>query len=150
VELVNPKIVTMACLRNWLLPSLLEFLGNNQSVEFPQKIFELGKVTLLDDFSETFTRDEYWLAGITTHPSASFTEVKSVLASFFMNLGVDWFLKKTSHSSFIEGRVGKIIVDKKEVGVIGEINPKVLETWNLENPAAAFEVNLHKILFSNS
>ena len=49
VELANPKVVTMTCLRNWLLPSLIEFLSNNQSTEFPQKIFELGKVTLPDE-----------------------------------------------------------------------------------------------------
>ena len=38
----------MNCLRNQLLPGLMEFLSVNQSVEFPQKIFELGKVTLPD------------------------------------------------------------------------------------------------------
>ncbi len=47
IEVSNPKVVTMTCLRNWLLPSLMEFLSVNQSVEFPQKIFELGKVTRL-------------------------------------------------------------------------------------------------------
>src|SRR3990170_1428536 len=62
VEISNPKVVTMTCLRNWLLPSLMEFLSNNQSVEFPQKIYELGKVTLLDETRETKTRDEEWLA----------------------------------------------------------------------------------------
>jgi len=31
------------------LPSLMEFLSSNKSVEFPQKIFELGKVTLADE-----------------------------------------------------------------------------------------------------
>ena len=50
VELANPKVATMTCLRNWLLPSLMEFLSNNKSVEFPQKIFELGKATLPDDW----------------------------------------------------------------------------------------------------
>jgi phenylalanyl-tRNA synthetase beta chain len=30
VEVANPKVVTMSCLRSWLLPSLMEFLGNNQ------------------------------------------------------------------------------------------------------------------------
>jgi phenylalanyl-tRNA synthetase beta chain len=149
VELVNPKVVTMTCLRNWLLPSLMEFLSNNQSVEFPQKIFELGTVTLLDETKETLSRDEFWLAGVTTHPSAGFTEVKSVLDSVFMNLGIDWSIKKGSHLSFIDGRTGKIIVDKSVVGFLGEINPEVLEAWKLENPAAAFEVNLHKILFSD-
>jgi phenylalanyl-tRNA synthetase beta chain len=150
VELINPKVVTMTCLRNWLLPSLIEFLSNNQSVEFPQKIFELGTVTLLDKTTETLSRDEFWLAGVTTHPTAGFTEVKSVLDSLFMNLGTSWSIEKTFHSSFIDGRIGKIIVDKNEVGVLGEINPQVLENWKLENPAAAFEVNLHKILFSDS
>lgn len=40
VDLYNPKVVTMTCLRNWLLPGLMEFLSVNQSVAFPQKIFD--------------------------------------------------------------------------------------------------------------
>jgi phenylalanyl-tRNA synthetase beta chain len=58
VELANPQIVTMTCLRSWLLPSLIEFLSNNQSVEFPQKIFELGKITFFNDTMETKTQDQ--------------------------------------------------------------------------------------------
>jgi len=146
VAVANPKIVTMSCLRSWLLPSLMEFLGSNQSVEFPQKIFELGKVTLLDDTKETKTRDEEWLAAATTHPTASFTEIKSALDAFFMNLGVEWQIKETVHPSFIEGRVGTATVHGVDVGVLGEVNPAVLEAWKLENPVAAFEVNVQKIV----
>jgi phenylalanyl-tRNA synthetase beta chain len=148
VEIANPKVVTMSCLRSWLLPSLMEFLGSNQSVEFPQKIFELGKVTLLDNTKETKTRDEEWLAAAITHPTASFTEIKSALDAFFMNLGMRWQIKETLHPSFIEGRVGKIILDGVDVGVLGEVNPIVLESWKLENPVAAFEVNMNKIIES--
>jgi len=146
VEVANPKVVTMSCLRNWLLPSLMEFLGNNQSVEFPQNIFELGKVTLLDETRETKTRDEEWLAATTTHPTANFSEIKSALAAFFMNLGVEWQIKETNHPSFIEGRVGTAKVNGVDVGVLGEVNPQVLEAWKLENPVAAFEINMHKIV----
>ena len=146
VEVANPKVVTMSCLRNWLLPSLMEFLGNNQSVEFPQKIFELGKVTLLDATKETKTRDEEWLAAATSHPTASFSEIKAALDAFFMNLGVEWQIKETSHPSFIEGRVGAAIVNGVDVGFLGEVNPQVLEAWNLENPTAAFEINIQKII----
>ena len=89
VELYNPKIITMTCLRSWLLPSLIEFLSNNQSVEFPQKIFELGKVTLHDEESETKTRNEEWLSAVSTHATAGFSEAKSALESFFMNFGVE-------------------------------------------------------------
>ena len=146
VELANPKVVTMTCLRNWLLPSLMEFLSNNQSVEFPQKIFELGKVTLPDEAKETRTRDEEWLCAATAHANANFTEIKSDLDAFFANFGVDWKIKETAHPSFIEGRIGKIIVGDVEIGIIGEVNPLVLEAWKLENPVAAFEINLQRIL----
>ena len=148
IELSNPKIVTMTCLRNWLLPSLMEFLSINQSVEFPQKIFELGKVTLVDETLETQTRDEDWLAAIATHPNANFSEIKSALDSFMANFGVEWQIKETTHSSFIEGRVGKVMIANSDVGVVGEMNPLVLEKWKLENPAAAFEVDFQKILAS--
>jgi phenylalanyl-tRNA synthetase beta chain len=146
VEVANPKVVTMTCLRSWLLPSLMEFLSNNQSIEFPQKIFELGKVTLLDAKSETKTRDEEWLAAAISHANASFSEIKSALDAFFTNLGVNWQIKATTHSTFIEGRVGAAIVNGANVGVLGEINPQVLGAWKLENPTAAFEINMQKII----
>ena len=146
IELDNPKIVTMTCLRSWLLPSLMEFLACNASVEFPQKIFELGKVTLPDETRETQTRDEDCLAAATTHPNANFSEIKSALDSFMANFGVEWQIKETVHPSFIEGRVGKVIVGGVEVGFVGEVNPAVLEAWKLENPAAAFEINFRRLL----
>ena len=124
----------------------MEFLSNNQSVEFPQKIFELGKVTLMDEAEETKTRDEEWLCAATAHANSNFSEIKSALDAFMSNFGVDWQIKETTHPSFIEGRVGKVIVAGVDVGVVGEINPLVLEAWKLENPAAAFEVNFQKIL----
>ncbi len=146
VELLNPKLVTMTCLRNWLLPSLLEFLSVNQSVEFPQKIFELGKVTLPDQTRETKTKDEEWLAAVTTHVNAGFSEIKACLDAFFRNLGINWQIKLSNHPSFIEGRTGAVIVEDADVGVVGELHPLVLEAWKLENPTAAFEVNLQRVL----
>jgi phenylalanyl-tRNA synthetase beta chain len=145
IELSNPKVNTMTCIRNWLLPGLMEFLSINQSVEFPQKIFELGKVTQPDDAAETKTRDENWLSAVTAHPNANFSEIKSALDSFMANFGVQFQIQEAVYPCFIEGRVGKIIVEGKEVGVVGEVNPVVLEAWKLENPAAAFELNFQTL-----
>ncbi|MFZ1038422.1 MAG: phenylalanine--tRNA ligase subunit beta [Candidatus Bathyarchaeia archaeon] len=145
VELANPKVQTLTCLRSWLLPSLMEFLSNNLSVEYPQRIFELGKVTLLDEKRETGTRDEDWLAAVVSHANAGFSEIKSNLDAFFMNLGLKWQIKEAKHPSFIDGRVGTAIVEGTSVGILGEINPQVLMKWKLENPAAGFELNMQKI-----
>jgi phenylalanyl-tRNA synthetase beta chain len=103
-------------------------------------------VTVPDEAKETKTRDEEWLSAATTHANANFTEIKSALDAFMSNLGVEWQIKETAHPSFTEGRVGKVIIGGVKVGVVGEINPAVLEAWKLENPVAAFEVNLQKIL----
>jgi phenylalanyl-tRNA synthetase beta chain len=124
----------------------MEFLGSNKSVEFPQRIFELGKVTVLDSTRETETRDEDWLAAAVTHPTASFSEIKSVLDAFFMNLGVEWHIEPVKHPSFVDGRVGAVLVKGARAGFVGEVNPQVLVAWGLENPVAGFELNLTSVL----
>lgn len=146
VELANPKVQTMTCLRNELLPNLMEFLSNNLSVEHPQKIFELGKVILLNEKKETRTKDEERLSAVVSHPSAGFSEMKSDLDAFFMNLGLEWQITETKHPSFIDGRVGTVTVQGTNVGVMGEINPEVLTAWKLENPSTAFELNMERIV----
>lgn len=146
VGIANPKVQTLTCLRNWLLPSLMEFLSHNLHVEYPQKIFELGTVTLLGDRNETKTKDEEKLAAVVVHASASFSEIKSALDAFFMNFGLEWQIKEAKHQSFIDGRVGVVVVNGRNVGIVGEIHPKVLEAWKLENPAVAFELNIGKIV----
>ena len=145
VELANPKVQTLTCLRSWLLPSLMEFFSCNLHIEYPQKIFELGPVTVLDEKAETRTRDDDTLAAAVSHGNASFTEAKSILDALLMNLGLRWQIRGVKHPSFIEGRAGTVTVDKTEVGIIGEVHPQVLQNWTLENPVAAFELNMYKI-----
>ena len=145
IEIANPKVQTLTCLRNWLLPGLMEFFSCNLHVECPQRIFELGAVTVPDDKAETRTRDNDTLAAAVSHGNAGFTEIKSVLDAVLMNLGLEWQIREARHPSFIEGRVGTVIVGKTEVGMLGELHPKVLQAWALENPVAAFELDMSRI-----
>ena len=145
VEFANPKVQTLTCLRNWLLPGLMEFFSCNLHIEYPQKIFELGPVTVLDTKAETRTRDVDTLAAAVSHGDAGFTEIKSVMDALFMNLGLQWQIKETRHLSFIDGRAGIVTVGKAEVGFIGEVHPQVLQNWSIENPVAAFEIDMNRI-----
>jgi phenylalanyl-tRNA synthetase beta chain len=135
----------MTCLRNWLLPSLMEFLGHNTHVEYPQKVFEAGYCIIHDDQKENKMSDVETLACVSLHSGACFTEAKSALDALLVNLGVSYNLTEVNHGSFINGRVGKIIVKDMELGFIGEVHPQVLQNWGLENPAAAFEIDLNKL-----
>jgi phenylalanyl-tRNA synthetase beta chain len=61
-------------------------------------------------------------------------------------MGFKHQLFESTHKSFIEGRVGTIFVQEKQVGIVGEINPLILEMWGLENPVTGFEVNLSTLM----
>ncbi|ALV63070.1 Phenylalanyl-tRNA synthetase beta chain [Thermococcus sp. 2319x1] len=142
VEIENPISQKWSALRKWLLPSLMEFLSQNTHEEYPQKIFEVGKVTLIDESRETKTVSESKLAVALAHPKVTFTEAKEILDSLMHHLNAEYELREIEHGSFIPGRVGEIVVDGKSVGIIGEIHPQVLENWGIEMPIAAFEIFL--------
>ena len=66
------------------------------------------------------------------------------------NLGIKFALEPAINQSFLEGRVGSILIGGKDVGIIGEIHPQILQNWRLEDPVAAFELNLEKLFNSMS
>ena len=142
VEVVNPKVTTLTTLRSWLLPSLMEFLSNNTHVEYPQRVYEVGDCSIWNPSLPNLVKDVRKLACVSVHSQANFTEIKSVLEPLMMNLGLQFGLKPVNHPSFLEGRVGSILIGDQEVGVIGEVHPQVIENWNLENPVAAMELDL--------
>lgn len=143
VEIANPKMAIYTCLRDWLLPSLVEFLSHNTHIEYPQKIFEIGQVVIFDGKTDTKTRDVTKLACVTTHPNGSFTEIKSCLETLFLSIGLkQWETRETTHPSFIRGRTAKIYHKNRKIGIVGEIHPQVLNNFKLKNPIGAFEINL--------
>lgn len=146
IEIANPKMTTLTCLRSWLLPSIMKFLSNNTHVDYPQKIFEVGLCAVPDRKCENMSRDVKKLACTLTHSRASFAESKSVLDSLLSNIGIRYEIEETKHGSFIDGRVGSISVKNGKVGIIGEINPKVLGSWKIVNPTAAFELDADSLL----
>lgn len=149
-EIANPMTSKYSCIRDWLLPSLLEFLSKNTDVDYPQKIFEVGACVIFDKRSLSGVRDITKLASVITHYNANFSEIKAFLDAFLSNMGVRYDLRETVLKSFIEGRVGTILVNGEDVGFIGELHPTVLEAWRLETPTAGFELDLERAIKSST
>ena len=147
VILANPVSTDYSIIRNDLLPSLMKNLAVSKHHIFPQKMFEVSDVIKLNQESETYTERRIHLAAVSSHPTANFTEIKSILESLLMNLGwKSWVIKETKHPSFLQGRAATISLNKIELGIVGEIHPKVLNNFELENPTGAFEIDLQKII----
>jgi phenylalanyl-tRNA synthetase beta chain len=145
VELINPSSQRFTCLRNWMLPGLLEFLSHNTHIEYPQKIFEVGECVILDDTQQNRVSSHQKMGGVIAHSTANFSEIKSETEAFFRNLGITLDLKVSPHPTFINGRAGSLQSHQIEFGILGEIHPRILEMWGIETPVTAFEVNLTQL-----
>ncbi len=145
VELQNPTSENYSVLRTWIVPILMEFLSKNKHVEYPQNIFEQGTVTIK---KEGKIIDYERIAALSISEKADYTKIKQTLDCLMRMLDMEYKIEETKHESFIAGRVGRIIVNDKKVGYIGEINPKVIYNFNLEMPVIGFEINISELFNS--
>jgi phenylalanyl-tRNA synthetase beta chain len=142
LEVLNPMTSRHTCVRNWLLPNLLEFLSGNTHHSYPQRIFEVGDCVAFDEIRETGVREVRKLACLVIHPRAEYSEARGVLDALLGNIGGSFEVRAGAHGSFLEGRVARLLRDGEAIGCVGELDPHVIEAWNLENPVAGFEVDV--------
>lgn len=143
LEVENSK-TEYKVLRQDLLSSVLRVLSKNKDKEYPQNIFEIGKVFSQDESKETGINEQTNL--IIALTPGNFTEIKQHLEYLGKMLDLSYNIKETIQQGFIEGRTGSIILHDKEIGHFGEVHPNTLKTWNLKMPLAILELNLDEII----
>ncbi|MDD5651092.1 MAG: phenylalanine--tRNA ligase subunit beta, partial [Candidatus Nanoarchaeia archaeon] len=124
---------------SFLLPSLLSVLENNKNREYPQNIFEFG-IVFKKDFKEKTK-----LCILLCDNKTNFTAIKQTLDYLFNSLNLKYSLKSQELDAFIPGRSGRIVVNNKEIGSMGEISPLVLTNFKLEMPVSALELDLEEL-----
>lgn len=141
VEIDNVMSENYSAVRNWTLPSVLQCFLKNMHTEYPQRIFEFGEVVVKDERHIDCTRTVNKICAGISDVNIGYEHIASYLDSFLNSLGLSYTLEKTDHNSFIRGRTAKVIIDGKEVGIIGEIHPQVLNNLGLEKAVATFELD---------
>ena len=131
LEVNNPKNLNYSALRQSLLPLLFDVLVANKKSEYPQRVFESGKVFL--------PQEELHVAGLIAHSNANFAEVKGIVDKFLRIAGKDSSWSPGEHPFFMKGRTAV-----SDLGVYGEVSPAISEKIGM--PLAAFEINLERIL----
>ncbi|HLD87664.1 MAG TPA: phenylalanine--tRNA ligase subunit beta [Candidatus Nanoarchaeia archaeon] len=153
IRLTNAVSLEYNVLRSWLLPALFELSRHNTHYEYPQKIFTMGMAFSKDSHEETGVREDLKLAILSSHDKADYTEGRQIVE--YILRSIDVFGKKieeADHPSFIPGRCARILIGSKEIGIIGEVSPRVLRNWGLSMPAVALEIHLDTLftLLGNS
>ncbi len=129
-------------LRPSLLIPALRIFTENKDNEYPQKIFEIGKIFKNIQNSQKPSEEEHLLIAITP---GNYTETKQILDYFMRNLDLSYGVFQLEKKHFIEGRTASIMCDKKDVGHMGEIHPETLKKWGIKIPVAVIEISLEEI-----
>lgn len=147
IEMENSKS-EYKILRQNLMIMNLKTLKNNIDSEYPQRIFELGRVFDKDAKQETGIKESERLCITLASPNAGFTEIKQTLEYLMRMLGKNKEISIESSESgpFIEGRCAKITFNKKTLGFLGEIKPQMLDNRGIKMPVAALEIDVEELL----
>jgi phenylalanyl-tRNA synthetase beta chain len=142
VEIDNYMSKSYSVVRSWIMPILMDVLSKNKHVDYPQKAFESGLVA--QRHGDNILEEEH-ISAVSAHSSASFTEMRQNIECVLRSHGIECTFKKFELGCFIPGRAAKVLVKGKEIGFVGEVNPKVLNNFSLLVPVAACEINLSLI-----
>ncbi len=133
IEITNPLGEDTSVMRTTILPSMMEVLARNYNNRLPQAyLFEIG-VEYIPTTPDQLP-DENKVLGIGLYgPQADFYTVKGMAETLFgtLNVAEADFIPCHDDPSFHPGRCAKIAVNGKEVGILGEIHPKVLENYGI-------------------
>ena len=140
VELESSK-TEYNIMRKDLTHYLLRIFSENSDSEYPQKMFESGKI--FEKETEIIEKENLAIA----ISPGNFTEIKQVLEYLGKMLSLEFEIKETNQnvSHLIEGRTAKIFLDGKEIGNIGEVHPKILRNWKIKMPVSIMEISLEEI-----
>ena len=159
VAVANPISADRLVLRQSLLPCLLEVVGQNARLRDRLWFFEVGPVFLpqeVDLLPAEPRRLGIGLAGLlapaswreTTPSGTGFFELKGVLEGLLrgLHLPVVGF-EPATHPSYAPGRTARLVVDGREIGVLGEIHPDVHKAFDLPaGPVCMAELDLDALL----
>lgn len=131
-------------LRKDLTHYILKIFSENIDSEYPQKIFELGRVfEKLQSSPPEIIESEKLSLGIAP---GNFTEIRQALEYLFRMLGLDSQLDIRDSdriiNHFIEGRFAEIYLENALLGTIGELHPRILKNWKIKMPVALLEIDL--------
>ena len=128
VSIQNPKSLDYSVIRDSLLPGMLDLIRINKRRKLPIKIFEIGEVIV---GGKQITK----LCALFTNSRASYSDIFQVLN--YLNkriLNKSLKIKANEHPEIIEGRGGNILLMESNIGIIGEVNPIILEQYGIGCP----------------
>ncbi len=160
LDILNPLSEEQAVMRTSLLPGLLGTMGRNLARQVRTlRIFEVGK-TFTSRGTEDLPAEREVAAGLWTgsrgdaswtakETPCDFYDIKGVVEGLLWGLGIrNAAFTRRSEAECRYARPGvaaTITGEGRTLGMVGEVHPKVVEGFDLKQPAFIFELDLEAL-----
>jgi phenylalanyl-tRNA synthetase beta chain len=161
LAILNPLSEDQTVMRTSLIPGLLETMRQNLSRQSRNlKLFETGRI-FISNGHETQPAESDMLAGLWTgdrmEPDwyakpepCDFYDLKGAVEGLLAGLHVDparfTRLADDQCAYTRPGASARILVNGQQVGIIGQLHPKVAEAFDLRQEAFIFEMDMHLLM----
>ncbi len=150
-KLLNPVSPEMSLMRSSLIFNLIDSLSYNlKHQENDVKFFEIGKTFEKGEeeriaFASTGAVNPF---DYTDKRSQDLLIFKGEIESIFKNMHIDFEFLNQDMTGFENGRCGRISLNGKQVGIIGQISRKVNEFFDVDMPIYVAELKIEEIFKS--
>ena len=158
IRLANPIASQMGVMRSTLIGGLVATLANNlKRKQSRVRIFETGRSFHKDAAAQPVAgyRQPWKLAGLAAGDAlpeqwgsaarkVDFFDVKGDLEALLQPFAARF--EKAAHPALHPGRAARLLLDGKEIGVVGELHPEWVQKYDLPSPPVVFELDLEPLL----
>ncbi len=161
LKLANPMSAELSHMRTTLRSGVLQTLAFNRRMSRGEglRLFEIGPVYLpKEEAKERDLPDEReMLVGVLSGPRSGaswlvpegdmdFFDAKGVLESVFAQIGLSDEYKADDEPILLSGKTAMVFCGNKPVGTIGEVHPRVLARFDLDDTGVTlFEIDLEAV-----
>jgi phenylalanyl-tRNA synthetase beta chain len=161
VDVLNPLTEDQAVMRTSLIPGLLGTVGRNIAHQVRNlKLFEVGKI-FLSRGPDNLPEEIEMLAGVWTgtrftaswhhdETACDFYDIKGIIEGLLNGLKLDNIIftqmPGTSCAYTKSGHSASIKTSNDTIGLVGEVTPHVLRSYDLKQAAFIFELNLDTLM----
>ena len=162
LRIANPLSREWEYMRTSLRSNILSTLSYNRRIAQGEgiRIFEVGRVYIPkpEARERDLPEEREMLVGVVSGPrfgaswiaqdsDMGFFDAKGFLEYVFAGLGIDVAYEPSEVSILQRGRAAALTADGKTLGVIGEVQARVLDNFDLDaHPVAMFEISMDALL----
>ena len=155
VRVLNPVSIEQSVLRPSLMPGILQVVKNNYDKQNHNLAgFEVGRIHFKKD--EKYIEQSVMALALTgkvqehhwdQEPAeVDFFDLKGIVENVLESFSIKGVSLKVSNlKNFHPGRQAIFLADSREIGVIGELHPKILREMGIPQKIYFAELNLHDL-----